>query len=142
MALKNDAVAGMLNATFGNVVEMMITVNTLRARKILELGIVKQPQKGTARRAAFCFPLFSSMVLGLFGPLLLAETKRRGKEQTWILRRGAVELGWDLNFPTKRGSQHMARASLAPEAHRPKILRFPRFGHHFFKSWPQKVNLS
>ncbi|CAJ1423664.1 unnamed protein product [Effrenium voratum] len=34
VALKNDAVAGMLNATFGNVVEMMITVNTLRARKM------------------------------------------------------------------------------------------------------------
>lgn len=34
VALKNDAVAGMLNATFGNVVEMMITVNTLRATKM------------------------------------------------------------------------------------------------------------
>eukprot|EP00929_Paragymnodinium_shiwhaense_P052772 TRINITY_DN2642_c0_g2_i1.p1 TRINITY_DN2642_c0_g2~~TRINITY_DN2642_c0_g2_i1.p1 ORF type:complete len:456 (+),score=112.15 TRINITY_DN2642_c0_g2_i1:65-1432(+) len=30
-ALKNDAVAGILNATFGNFVEMMITVNSLRA---------------------------------------------------------------------------------------------------------------
>ncbi|CAE7807916.1 CAX5 [Symbiodinium sp. CCMP2456] len=34
VAIKNDAVAGMLNATFGNVVEMMITVNTLRSRKM------------------------------------------------------------------------------------------------------------
>lgn len=34
VAIKNDAVAGMLNATFGNVVEMMITVNTLRATRM------------------------------------------------------------------------------------------------------------
>merc|ERR1712232_1061953 len=31
-ALKNDAVAGILNATFGNFVEMMITVNSLKAQ--------------------------------------------------------------------------------------------------------------
>jgi len=34
VAIKNDAIAGMLNATFGNVVEMMITVNTLRATRM------------------------------------------------------------------------------------------------------------
>jgi len=65
-ALKNDAVAGILNATFGNFVEMMITVNSLKAQMF---DVVKGTLMGS---------ILSNMLLVL-GMAFVAGGLKKGK---------------------------------------------------------------
>eukprot|EP00929_Paragymnodinium_shiwhaense_P052771 TRINITY_DN2642_c0_g1_i1.p1 TRINITY_DN2642_c0_g1~~TRINITY_DN2642_c0_g1_i1.p1 ORF type:complete len:455 (+),score=113.54 TRINITY_DN2642_c0_g1_i1:83-1447(+) len=74
-ALKNDAVAGILNATFGNFVEMMITINSLKAGL---MNVVKGTLLGS---------ILSNMLLVLgmaffFGGLTKSDEKNRAVQIT------------------------------------------------------------
>jgi Ca2+:H+ antiporter len=74
--LKNDTLGGLLNATFGNAVEMILTVQTLRAGQI---GVVKGTLLGSILSNLL-------LVLGMsffVGGLTPSKGSRIGKEQTF-----------------------------------------------------------
>lgn len=84
--LNNDTVGGLLNATFGNAVEMILTVQTLRAG---ELSVVK----GTLLGSILSNLLLVLGMAFLFGGLTPgADGKVRGKEQNFLSNAALINL--------------------------------------------------
>ncbi|CAK8995477.1 Vacuolar cation/proton exchanger 5 (Ca(2+)/H(+) antiporter CAX5) (Ca(2+)/H(+) exchanger 5) (Protein CATION EXCHANGER 5) [Durusdinium trenchii] len=98
VAIKNDAVAGMLNATFGNIVEMMITLNTLRSKKM------PVPERTNVVKSTLLGSILSNLLLVLgmsfcFGGLtqvkVQAATAMVGgeKEQKFAMKGVTMQMG-------------------------------------------------
>mmetsp|Transcript_148244 Transcript_148244/g.412858 ORF Transcript_148244/g.412858 Transcript_148244/m.412858 type:complete len:384 (-) Transcript_148244:138-1289(-) len=83
--LKNETVGGLLNATFGNAVEMILTIQTLRAGQI---EVVKSTLMGSVLSNLL-------LVLGMSffaGGMTPRDGKLLGKQQTFCARSGQVNV--------------------------------------------------
>jgi len=96
-AWKNDTLSGLLNATFGNAVELIVSIQSIRAGLFV---VVKASLLGSVL-SNILLVLGSSFLLG---GLTVSSTAKRGKyfsfKDDWWLRRG-IGLEKEQKFPVK-----------------------------------------